>query len=519
MPDAAHNRSGLRHRCLEGTRENVIAEIIDWSEGRETHPVCWLSGSAGLGKSAIMQTVAERLADKGRLVGSFFFLRGAGARSKFTRVITTLAYHISRSIPETKDLIQHALQDDPTIPQQSIEDQFQKLVVSPLQQLDETKPFVVVMDALDECDDHQSICEFITILAQAYSQDQLRIKFLLASRAEDHLRKIFASEMVRDRTHSLELEHFDAQNDITTFLKSRFMEIRRDNERTFQGLDGNWPSDVQLTALSEKSEGLFIFAATVVSYVMDGKGSPREKLDQVLESHVGLDPLYTQVLLSVNRDQYFLEVLASLVLLSTQMSINSLALLLDMGTDEVYARLLDIQSLIRIPANNDEIVQLNHASFRDFLLNESRSKTHYICPVRHHAIIAIHCLMLTTRLKTWADGVAERYACEQWYQHLDSAASNNIPEMNDCFENFLKSHGLEVWINTAIRAFHLDKTAKGLKDVEVKLKVCFYYIYFFYFQMLKIYKMIQVPGPMLELFHKIRHSFKVKVLDKSVIKS
>jgi len=262
---------------------------MDWSEGSENHPVCWLSGSAGFGKSAIMQTVAERLAnsDKGILVGSFFFLRGAGACSKFTRVITTLAYHISRSVPETKDSIQHVLQDDPTIPQQSIEDQFQKLVVLPLQQLDETKFFVVVMDALDECNNHESICDFITILAQTYSQGQLRLKFLLASRAEDHLRKIFASEMVHARTNSLELEHFDVQDDITTFLKSQFMKIRRQNDRIFQGLDGNWPSDVQLTALSEKSEGLFIFAATVVSYIMDGKGSPQEKLDQVLESHVG----------------------------------------------------------------------------------------------------------------------------------------------------------------------------------------------------------------------------------------
>jgi len=458
---------------------------MDWREGTENPPICWLSGSAGFGKSAIMQTVAERLdvSDKAVLAGSFFFLRGAGARSKFTRVIATLAHHISQSIPETKDSIQHALQNDPTIPQQSIKDQFQKLIVSPLQQLDETKSFVVVMDALDECDDHESVCDFITVLAQTYSQGQLCLKFLLASRAEDHLHKIFASEMVHARTNTLELEHFNAQDDITTFLESRFMKIRRQNDRIFQGLDGNWPSDVQLTALSEKSEGLFIFAATVVSYIMDSKGSPREKLDQVLESHVGLDPLYIQVLLSANRDQYFLGVLAALVLLFKQLSINSLACLLEMGTDEVVARLLEIQSLIRIPANNNDVVQLNHASFRDFLLDERRSKTHYICPGQYHAIIVIHCLMLMTRLKRWAEDDAGEYACGQWYQHLDSAASNNMPdeyrvEMNNCLEVFLKSHGLEVWIDTVVRDFKLGETARRLKAVEVKLKVCFYYFSF-----------------------------------------
>ena len=517
VPDAAHNRSGLRHRCLEGTRENVIAEIMDWSNGLGNHPICWLSGSAGFGKSAIMQTVAERhaVSDKAILAGSFFFLRGAGARSKFTRVIITLAYHISQAIPEAKDSIQHALQNDPTIPQQSIEDQFQKLVVSPLQQLGGTKSFVVVMDALDECDDHESICEFITVLAQTYSQGRLRLKFLLASRAEDHLCKIFASEMVRARMHSLELGDFDAHDDITTFLKSRFMKIRLVNHRMLQGLDGNRPSNTQLTALSEKSQGLFIFAATVVAYVMDGKGSPREKLDQVLESHVGLDPLYTQVLSSIHRDQHFLEVLAALVLLSKQLSINSLAHLLDMGTDDVVARLLEIQSLIRIPANNDDIVQLNHASFQDYLLDETRSKTHYICLVRYNMVIGIHCLTLTSRLRTWPNGHAEQYAYQEWHQHLESgavAARKNLLDeygVATCLEVFLKSHGLEVWINRVIRDLESDRTFKLLKAVEVKFKVCFIIFTVFIFEYSSQCKVLQASGPTLQLFHTIRHCLKV----------
>ena len=107
-----------------------------------------------------------------------------------------------------------------------------------------------------------------------------------------------------------------------------------------------------------------------------------------------------------------------------------------------------------------------------------------MCPAQYHAIIAIHCLMLLTRLKIWADDDAGRYACGQWYQHLDSAAANNnMPdeyrvEINNCLEVFLKSHGLEVWINTVIRNFKSGETARLLKAVEVKLQVFFCYFLF-----------------------------------------
>jgi len=478
VPNAGYNRGGLRHRCLEGTREDIISEIMHWTEGQENPPICWLSGSAGFGKSAIMQTVAERLADTGEgvLAASFFFLRNAGARSPFTLVITTLAYHISQSIPETKDFIQHALRNDPTIPEQSIKDQFQKLVISPLRQLGHRpKPFVVVVDALDECDDHDSIGEFLIVLA---SEDQLPLKFLLASRAEDHLRKTFASEMVRSRTYFLDLEHFDAHNDITSFLKSCFTKIRLENDRTLQGPNEKWPSDKQLTALSKRSEGLFIFAATVVSFIMDGEGSPQERLKQVLDSHLGLDPLYAQVLSTVKHDQYFLDTLATLILTTKQLSINSLGHLLKIGTDEMVARLVKIQSLVKIPANNDGIVQLNHTSFRDFLLNKKRSKENYICPAGYHAFIVVHCLVLIIGMETWPEDDAESYACSQWFYHLDHATKENMldehwADISKHLQDFFRSDGLEVWINTVIRNGGSNKTSQYLKAVEVQIKVCF----------------------------------------------
>ncbi|KAF9261339.1 hypothetical protein L218DRAFT_842724, partial [Marasmius fiardii PR-910] len=57
---ASHN-SGLqfdRGRCLPGTREEVRRVIHEWRKS-DSPPVCWLSGSAGVGKSAIALSVAK----------------------------------------------------------------------------------------------------------------------------------------------------------------------------------------------------------------------------------------------------------------------------------------------------------------------------------------------------------------------------------------------------------------------------------------------------------------------------
>ncbi|EGO00453.1 hypothetical protein SERLA73DRAFT_26101, partial [Serpula lacrymans var. lacrymans S7.3] len=60
--------------CLEGTREKVLDEIKTWVD--DTIPIHWLNGSAGSGKSTIVQTVAEWCADEERVAASFFFFWG-----------------------------------------------------------------------------------------------------------------------------------------------------------------------------------------------------------------------------------------------------------------------------------------------------------------------------------------------------------------------------------------------------------------------------------------------------------
>src|ERR1700729_434101 len=103
VDDAAYTSRGPLSACLHGTREDVIGGIVRCVKGGD-RPICWLSGSAGSGKSAVSLTIAKRYDEKGRLLASFLFLRGAGGRSTIARLIPTLACQLSISVPATEPL-------------------------------------------------------------------------------------------------------------------------------------------------------------------------------------------------------------------------------------------------------------------------------------------------------------------------------------------------------------------------------------------------------------------------------
>ena len=156
IPDAVYDSLNAVSGCMTGTRQEVIACIVEWMDGCSDQLICWLYGAAGSGKSAISKTVAELCAGVNRLGASFFFLRGAGRRSRITSFIPTLTYHLAFSVPATKSYIETVLQTDHHIIYQSLERQFQKLIIEPIRSVDAPMPpMVIIIDALDECDDKQ----------------------------------------------------------------------------------------------------------------------------------------------------------------------------------------------------------------------------------------------------------------------------------------------------------------------------------------------------------------------------
>ena len=436
VSNATHTRAGHVARCEPGTRLEVITEIKEWLNDSDNRaPVCWLNGPAGYGKSAVAQTIAEHYAAKGRLLGSFFFLRGAGERSHISCLIPTLAYQISLSIPAAKPLLERALRHEPALlePSVSLAHQFEKLIIDPTRSTTfkilsrikslslSAKQRILVIDALDECDDKAEMAAFIDVLINAsLGKSLLPFKILLTSRVEEHIQKRFSDSGAQSVIYHLDLATYDARLDIQVYLEKEFIHIYDQNIRMMQRISKPWPSVEDLAVLLNQAGNSFAFATTLIHYV-GGDPMPHKALQQLLESGAdGLDPLYKQVLLSASNTAAFCQILGTIMILKDNKSISFLSSLLSLWHEEVIHELLGVQSIIKIPGHDDQPIMLYHTSLRDFMTIKSRSEQYFIDPPLRHLHLAICCLKHLAEYpsKDFFEGDVAIYACFNWPHHI-----------------------------------------------------------------------------------------------------
>jgi len=144
---------------------------MHWSEMPNNACIFWLNGMAGTGKSTIARTVAREWAKKERLGASFYFSRGQGDRAHASKFFTTLAYQLAYAQPKLAASIYKAICDRPDIPRQSLREQWKHLILEPLSQLSgvssQLQSLILVIDALDECDDENDTGLILQLLSEA----------------------------------------------------------------------------------------------------------------------------------------------------------------------------------------------------------------------------------------------------------------------------------------------------------------------------------------------------------------
>ncbi|KAJ7476569.1 hypothetical protein FB451DRAFT_1033400, partial [Mycena latifolia] len=75
----------------------------------------WLHGPAGVGKSAIMETLSRHLQENGRLGGSFFFKRGHITRGNAKVRFMTLAYQLVLHHRQLKVALSRSVESGPSV--------------------------------------------------------------------------------------------------------------------------------------------------------------------------------------------------------------------------------------------------------------------------------------------------------------------------------------------------------------------------------------------------------------------
>lgn len=174
VPGAAHDSSQREYApsCVPNTYKDVMEKIWDWVGENNGHPMCLLTGAAGLGKSTIAQALATRCAGSNEIVVSFFFSQIIPECCRISRVILTLAYQLAVSIPAMQGPITEVFQADPFIPGKNLKTQFTKLVYHPILAIKHLHPrIIVIVDALNECEDKDGVLKLIEIITGVFQAE------------------------------------------------------------------------------------------------------------------------------------------------------------------------------------------------------------------------------------------------------------------------------------------------------------------------------------------------------------
>ncbi|KAF9522654.1 hypothetical protein CPB83DRAFT_747908, partial [Crepidotus variabilis] len=134
---AMHDSSerDLPPSCHPKTRLKVIETIIAWIEDADPLvDILWLHAPFGYGKSAVMQTAIGILIFFGLrhlFAGAFFFGRNKPGRDLARYLFPTIAYQIAINVPGMRELIDHAMVLDPTLPSKTMEIQLCSIIIKP----------------------------------------------------------------------------------------------------------------------------------------------------------------------------------------------------------------------------------------------------------------------------------------------------------------------------------------------------------------------------------------------------
>ena len=302
---------------------------MDWiNDSNVSEDVLWLHGSAGAGKSAIMQTIAELLQDQflDQYGATFFFAKDIVGRNSADNLFSTLAYQIAMNMPGMRTIINDTMEGDKTLPKKSLDIQLQSLIVDTVTHASHLPhPPTIIIDGLDECHDSQIQRKILSLIGEAISISRVPLRFLIASRPELWIREAFDQEPLLSVTTQLSLsDSADADLDIGKYLQEGFDEIYAANRDIMAGVALPWPSDMVIKDLVEQASGQFIYAETVLKFVGassdSGFNNPDEQL-KIISSpgplqgspFSDLDQLYTTILSRYPRRDNLLSVLGALL--------------------------------------------------------------------------------------------------------------------------------------------------------------------------------------------------------------
>ncbi|KAG8786749.1 hypothetical protein FRC12_016280 [Ceratobasidium sp. 428] len=392
-PAARYNSveaSSLRDGCTKDTRIDILEDLYEWACDDKSQQIYWLNGMAGTGKTTIAYSLCERLETSEKLAASFFCSRQLPTCRNANWIIPTVSYQLSRFSYPFRSVVSQVLEKIPDAHNRPMLDQLQRLIAETLDRVKDALPtnLVIVIDALDECDDSDSVDRMLHALLKHVKD--LPVKFFVASRPDPKILDRMRSQHGKDLSTELRLHELGrsiVQEDIRRYLTARLSRPRV----TLSAGD--------LDTLVKRSGVLFIYASTVVRYIgYDNFSRAGNRLKQILtltkgsssDSEKDINVLYSAILAAAFDDSNLTSqelkemklVLDTVVCALEPLSIDVMAGLLGLDAESVRAALRPLFSVLHV-LDATQIITTLHESFPDYLVNRNRSGEFH-CDVKKH---------------------------------------------------------------------------------------------------------------------------------------
>ncbi|KAF7969757.1 hypothetical protein HWV62_26048 [Athelia sp. TMB] len=431
--------------CLAGTRAELVGKIWEFistatSRSRSAR-ILLVTGPAGVGKTAVAHSIAQRCRAEGVLASSFFF--SATHRDRARALFTTMARDFASRDRELKRLIGIAIDHDASLPTAPLSRQFEDLILTPLCNYHPKGIFVVVIDAFDESGDDQppEPDRILDIFRDRLPLLPSNICFIVTTRVGREID--FLSEEEHVSTQTVDIN--DSRNiaDIEAFVRHVLKDIAR-RKRLGKG----WPDERLVQDVTRRSEGLFLWVATI-HRLLCTVADPEATLSNILSGQkLGLsaqrkiDGMFNAVLATFDHDdEEFLtayELLMGTILLAlsplTPLALKAFASTL--SSREVSHYLHKMGPLLTATGEADEHVHIIHLSLREFLLGSAPSPNphrewFHISVKVHHARMALSCLnLMNKQIRSDISGLgyATKQVADEWSQHGVSDILESLSE-------------------------------------------------------------------------------------------
>lgn len=262
-----------------GTGITLLKSLENWIAEKSV-PILLLSGPGGTGKSTAAQTfVGNYVRVTHCPVISFCFARGDSQCSDLNRVPPTLATQLRKiNQPRLKEEIESTLEADPLIWSRSLSKQFIEFVIKPIGASlatipDTNQTFVIFLDNLDACQDHDILGRFMSDIKTVIANESHynRIKILCTSRNVPSINVAFSPLIKYYRRIPIRLQ--DAKSDLLKCLNGSAQDLLQ--------MDPRWPWDAIFGHIADTAAGNFGIAARVLQKLRTSNVQHPDDIQQI----------------------------------------------------------------------------------------------------------------------------------------------------------------------------------------------------------------------------------------------